>query len=503
MAGVGMGPFLGPRTKLPLIALAVGCTAVALGWLLASGFAAVVTGGFAAIALLTLFVARLEYAVAGMLALGPFYTLIKGLLPPPLDVVWWDALVVLILVAWALRRGTLRAAPLSGPVFWLGLVYVLWGVVEIFVGPDLLLGMFGFRSIFLTTLLLFPFIDVVGRSENRELLYRVLIAAGLLVAIQALMQFLLLNAQLISPGSSIDTGRLAYMENHQGYAPSPRFGFQRGLGPFPDPGQTAVYLAGVSILFTARLVGRPHRAKTFIGLLIVILGLIATLASWSLIVTLTMMAAMFVVLRTMKGRLPALLILLVFAVLGGAFLESRLEAGISPLIKAPLSTHYSSETLLKNTANLRGAFLSLDLTGEGLQVVPASLRAQLEGTTVAEFGSGYFFLDDIVVQIGLGGIFILLALWITAIVRAYQGQLRGPKSIDSLIGFSIATVLLLASQHYGAPIIHGPDVMLLLMWAIANRPAASVSGLEGDGPDNLGLVGHRALRSRAPIASPS
>jgi hypothetical protein len=455
------------RVRLTLSTVSL-LAALALGWLasLDSPYPVIVAVGGSAILLLAL--TRPHYLALLILGAAPFYFLIRDLLPLPLGVVWWDVLIVLLFIGWVIRWAAGLSRLPSSAILLLAAGYLLWGLLEVARSPNLLLGMSGFRAIFLPLLLVFPMSDVSARRRMIELGLRTLLWVGLAVALHTIAQSVLLNTHVISRGSALDTGRAVYMANHEGFAPSPRFGLERGLGPFPDPGQNGVFLSGIAGVLSPFALRRgssqlKHAKPT---LILVFVALVGTLSTWTILATL-LTASLVLLLRhtgnPILNRL-ALRVLLLCTVIVLAVATTPGALRLDPVV----GQAYSSDTFRDYTANLRESLLTADLGGSGLHYVPASVDLPGDAPPdAAPLGTGYFFLDDLVLQIGLVGVALLLALWLSAIGRSFRFSRRshGFGNTQAEMVWAGLFVLFVASQHYGAPLIHGPDALVAFLLA--------------------------------------
>src|SRR6266511_5541895 len=79
---------------------------VGVGWAIASGGQGpLVVAAAAVLAVTASRLVRFERVVALLIFLSPFYFVLKQLLPPPLNGIWWSGLIVVVFVVSALRFG--------------------------------------------------------------------------------------------------------------------------------------------------------------------------------------------------------------------------------------------------------------------------------------------------------------------------------------------------------------------------------------------------------------
>jgi hypothetical protein len=405
-----------------------------------------------------------------LLVASALYFPIKLALPPTVNSVWLDAVVGLSLGGWLLRwisgGGKVAVSHAVGvPVALL----LAWGVIEALRAPDLLFGAYGFRAIFTPFMAFWLFAAAVSSIEQRSVVLKTIVVLGCAVATYCVLEFVLLNAHLASPGSWIDLGRAEYMQENAGFVPSLRFGLIRSLGLWPDPSQAALYLVGALGIATHFISIRRTRRWALLCVGLLVLGLASTLSTWPIVVAAGVLAIAAGIHK--QGRIPERMTLIVALAVVGWVLVGILAP--APLRDPQLRFDevYSTTTVLENTSNLQEALGHFDLLGRGLYDVPAS-QGYSDGSLHAAdaLGNRYFFLDDLVRQVGLIGISMLLALWMSAVVVSYaRGSRWGPDRVLLGVALSLAG-LFLASQHYGAPLIYGVNYVLVALMAVAATP---------------------------------
>jgi hypothetical protein len=411
-----------------------------------------------------------------LLLLSAFYFPIKLALPSPLDSVWLDVMLVTILSGWLLRvvMGSSGLVGSRAVAVLLGL-FLAWGAIEVLRAPSLLYGLFGFRRVFAPFLAFGLFSAASISPSHRAALLKTILGIGCIVAAYCIGEFVLINAHLMSPGSWIDLGRGIYMRASQGYAPSPRFGLTRSLGPWPDPSQAALYMIGALGLGLRVFWLKAGRRRGRLAVLLLCLGVFSTLSTWPMVVA-VLLIAVAITLRRPSG-VPERII---WGAVGGVAVFALLFVSFRVPIPSGPEANYSGTTLQASTSNLRRAFAEGDLAGNGLYDQPSSLSDLPGGVEFANLGLRYLFLDDLVTQLGLIGICLLLGLWTAGIVKGYWSATRAGSDIDrDQLAVALALAgLLLASQHYGAPLIYGVNYLLIALLAAVGVRARSPSDSE-------------------------
>lgn len=426
-----------------------------------------------------------------LLLLSALYFPIKLALPSPLDSVWLDIVLVTILAGWlfSVVMGSSIGSVKSRTVVALLSMLLAWGAIEVLRAPSMLYGLFGFRTVLASFLAFGVFAAASATSSGRTAVLNTMLGIGCAIAVYCVAEFVAINAHLLAPGSWIDVGRAIYMGANEGYPPSPRFGFTRSLGPWPDPSQAALYMTGALGLGLRGLWNGTRARLRKLSILLLSLGVASTLSTWPMVVVVLLLAGAIVLQR--PSGVPERI---VWVAVGGitafglVFIAFRLPAPLSSEIPKTQVPGYSATTLYASTSNLREALRDLDLLGDGLYDRPSTISQPVGGTELENLGSRYLFLDDLVSQLGLIGVLLLLALWTAGIVKAYSiaTRRRGSIDIDQLATALALTGLLLASQHYGAPLIYGVNYMLVALLAtvgIRKGPpqdlAAAERALEG------------------------
>jgi hypothetical protein len=467
---------------IPTVSVVVGAIAAILtGISIASGYWVVpVAVGLAAF----LMWLGLRYPLSStklLLLLSALYFPIKLTLPSPLNSVWLDIVLVTILVGWLLRvvmRPTGSVGSRTVAVL-LGL-FLAWGAIEVLRAPSLLHGVFGFRTVFASFLAFGLFSAASVTPGDRAALLKTILGIGCAIAAYCVGEFVLINAHLMSPGSWIDVGRGIYMRANQGYPPAPRFGLTRSLGPWPDPSQAALYMIGALGLGLRGFWLKAGRRGGRLAILLLCLGVFSTLSTWPMVVAVLLIAAAIILRR--PSRVPERIVwvtvcgVAVFVLL---FVSFRVPIPIGPEVGV---VGYSGTTLHASTSNLRQAFAEGDLAGTGLYNQPSPLSNPAGGVEFANLGFRYLFLDDLVTQLGLIGICLLLGLWTAGIVKGYWGATRAGSDIDrDQLAVALALAgLLLASQHYGAPLIYGVNYLLVALLAMVSVRAGSLSHVRAE-----------------------
>jgi len=318
----------------------------------------------------------------------------------PLPTTLLEIFLLLFLAAWIYERrfnGIKSAWEKLHKSGWV-IPLVLWllaGVIGIFVAPGHMGALGLWRAYFLEPILIFVMLaDLVRSNEDRRHLIRSLIFVTGIVALWALIQF---------------------VSGHGIPAPwdKPPQGI-RATGPFPYPNALALFAVPISALCFYLVVNKKsdtgYRIPDIILWLGFASGLIATLLAKSDGGFIALLAAMFVTLLIKKAtRLPVIAIAIVSLILAFSFPMSR-----STITNQIFFKDWSGKVRLVMWEETQNMLADRPILGAGLGAYPKMIQPYHEATWMEVFQYPHNILLNLWSEVGLLGILAftwILILW--------------------------------------------------------------------------------------------
>lgn len=154
---------------------------------------------------LSLCIFRIRWAISLFIFMAPFHFLFKEIYSSIAVDLWAELFLLFLIVAWLILVLTGRLPfPPRSILSALIVVYFIWGIYEIFNSLNLLTGLAGFRIIFSFVPLYFIALSTIRNEEDVKKYIKTMLFSGTIIAAIAIVQFVLLGAQVIRSGEFID-----------------------------------------------------------------------------------------------------------------------------------------------------------------------------------------------------------------------------------------------------------------------------------------------------------
>ena len=388
------------------------------------------------------FFLRIDWAICLFIFLCPFHYVFKEIYPSVVTDLWREVFVFCIIARWLLQAFVKETQLFSKDVLNIIIIaYILWGVMEIFHSINLLVGLAGFRFMFAFVPLYFAALSSIkGEKEIKKYINAILIS-GFIVAIIAIIQFVLLSLGIIAPGTSIDFLRKSSPGGIN------RLGFERVMSI--TWGMAGFLL--VCILFVFVYLNRSVKSKhsTFFyycSLIIMFLALLLSMSRVTIISTAVSILAVSILIKKSRHFVVFLSIVALCII----FLPFSIKALFQPVYT--FSDPYYEGLKHEYFWNVlyRSPFL-----GHGFSITSSAakrLGIVYRGVTSVGSVDNYFLQSSM--QIGVIGFALHFFIWFLFLRNAYLSVkshfLSENQRLISLAIFGALLGLMVVSAH-GSP----------------------------------------------------
>lgn len=391
------------------------------------------------------FFLRIDWAICLFIFLCPVHYVFKEIYPSVVTDLWREVFVFCIIARWLLQAFVKKTQLFSKDVLNIIIIaYILLGAMEILRSINLLVGLAGFRFMFAFVPLYFAALSSIkGENEIKKYINAILIS-GFIVAIIAIIQFVLLALGIIAPGTSIDFAR-KYART--GSIMAAGINFQRDISVLANPNELG-YFTAVCLIFTFVLnyhcpeYRARHHKKLVLSIIVMLIALLLSMSRSSIISFIISVSAISFLGRIRKSLLITFLgIIILFLIL-----PFSVKTLFNPVYT--FTDAYFSDAL-KNQRSW-GLIWQSPLLGHGFLITTsAAKKLGIQGG--GGVGSVDVYFLQSARQIGLIGFSLHFLIWLLFLRNSYLGAkdvfLSEINRSVSLAILGILLAIMIASLH--------------------------------------------------------